>query len=190
MSEVEPVLLPEWSAELTTRSGIKLDIRPASPDDELLLIDFFRKLTPDDLRFRFLSSMKEVGPSLAHQLVDVDHSRTEDLLAFDERDGSLVATAMIAADPDLQRAEVAIAVRSDRKGEGIGWSLLRHACDYAAARGIRRLESIESSQNRPAISLETELGFTARPYDGDATLTLVTMDLQPDARTRGQSPRA
>lgn len=187
MEQIAPLLmLSEWSAKLKTRTGVKLDVRPASADDEPLLIDFFGKLTPDDLRFRFLSTVKEVGPALIHRLADVDHDRTEDLLAFDEDDGALVATATIAAEPDLANAEVAIAVRSDRKGEGIGWTLLRHACDYAAARGIRRIESIESSQNSPAISLETEMGFTARPYGDDATLTLVTMDLT--AQPTGSQP--
>ena len=180
MNQAAPLLLSEWSAKLKTRAGVKLDVRPASAADEPLLTGFFRKLTPDDLRFRFLSTVKEVGPALIHQLADVDHSRTEDLLAFDEVDHSLVATAMIAADPDLTRAEVAIAVRSDRKGQGIGWTLLRHACDYAAARGILRIESIESSQNSPAISLETEMGFVAKPYPDDATLTLVSKELAPN----------
>lgn len=179
MNQVVPLMLPEWSAKLETRAGVKLDVRPACAEDELLLTEFFGKLTPDDLRFRFLSTVKEVGPALVHQLANVDHDRTEDLLAFDEDDGSLVATAMIAADADLKRAEVAIAVRSDVKGEGIGWTMLDHACDYAKARGIRRIESIESSQNGPAISLETEMGFEARPYADDATLTLVAKDLFP-----------
>ena len=182
MIQPAPLMLSEYSAKLETRTGVKLDVRPASGEDEPLLTDFFGKLTRDDLRFRFLSTVKEVGPTLVHQFAAVDHNRTEDLLAFDEKDGSLVATVMIAADEDLKRAEVAIAVRSDVKGAGIGWTMLHHACDYAAARGIRRIESIESSENRPAISLERQMGFEARPYEGDATLTLVAKDLGPQAQ--------
>lgn len=183
MTTIAPPLLAEWNAKLVTRTGMKLDVRPASAGDEALLVEFFRKLSPDDLRFRFLSTIRTVRPALVRPLADVDHDRTEDLLAFNEEDESLVATAMIAAEPDLKSAEVAIAVRSDVKGQGIGWSLLRHACDYAAARGIGRIESIESSQNRAALALETEMGFKARPYGDDSTLTLVTMDLTPSRRS-------
>ncbi len=182
MNQPAPLMLPEWSAKLETRAGVKLDVRPASSEDEPLLTDFFGKLSPDDLRFRFLSMVKEVGPALVHQLATVDHDRTEDLLAFDEADGSLVATAMIAADKDLKRAEVAIAVRSDVKGEGIGWTMLDHACDYAAARGIHRIESVELSENRSAISLESQMGFETRLDDGDAGLTLVSKDLAPPTK--------
>lgn len=172
-------LLEEWSARLETRSGVKLNVRPAAPDDEPQLIEFFGRVAPEDLRFRFLTAVRAVGHDLAHTLVAVDHTRTENLLAFDAETGALVATAMLAADPGLERAEVAIAVRADYKNRGVGWTLLGHASDYAAARGIRRLESIECCDNREAISLEREMGFTARSYPGDPTLTLVAKDLLP-----------
>ena len=172
-----PALLPEWAATLTTRSGLRLNVRPASPDDEQELMCFFAKTTPDDLRFRFLSSLKTVGPALAHQLLDVDHRRTENLLAFDAADGRLAATAMIAADERLDEAEVAVIVRSDLKGKGVGWTMLSHACDYARARGLGELHSVELSQNRAAISLEEQLGFTVRQHPDDASLTIVTKSL-------------
>lgn len=170
-------LLPEWSAQLMTRSGMRLNVRPASPDDEELVVSFFRGVTPDDLRFRFLSAIKQVEHRLAHLLTEVDHDLTEDLLAFDAADGRLVASAMIAADDTLRRAEIAIVVRSDLKGRGIGWVMLQHASDYAAARGIRRVECIEAGENRAAISLEEEMGFTVREYPGDSTLRLVSKEL-------------
>ena len=54
----------------------------------------------------------------------VDHDRTEDFLAFDG--DTLIATAMLAADPEMERAEVAISIRADYKHRGIGWALLDH----------------------------------------------------------------
>lgn len=173
-SSSSPALLPEWSAQLVTRGGLKLNVRPACDQDEALLIDFFRQSSADDLRFRFLSAMQSVGPPLAHQLADVDHGRTENLLAFDASDGRLAASAMIAADERLQDAEVAIIVRSDLKGRGAGWAMLAHTCDYANARGFKRVHSIELADNRSAIALEEEVGFTARPCAEDMSLTVLT----------------
>lgn len=172
-----PALLPEWSAQVATRGGLNLNIRPASKDDEAALIEFFGQASADDLRFRFLSAVRTVGPSLAHQLADVDHSRTESLLAFDASDGRLAASAMIAADERLEDAEVAVIVRSDLKGRGAGWAMLAQACDYAKARGFNRLHSMECAENRSAIELEQEMGFTAHPCDGDASLTILTKSL-------------
>src|SRR5690349_768327 len=116
------LLLSEWSAELQTRSGLRLKVRSAAPDDEDLLSEFFTHVTPEDLRFRFLTPVKKPGHQLVASLVDVDHTRTENLLAFEAETDLLVATAMVAADPSLDRAEVAIAVRTDFKHKGVGWT--------------------------------------------------------------------
>lgn len=171
-------LLPEWSAQLETRAGLKLNIRPASQDDEQELIRFLSQASPQDLRFRFLSSVGKVGHQLAHPLLDVDHERTENLLAFDARDGSLAATAMVAADDRMEDAEVAIMVRPDLKGQGAGWSMLAHSCDYAKARGYRKVHSVELGDNRSAIELEKEMGFVASPCPGAPTLTLLSKTLE------------
>ena len=165
------------SVRLETRSGVRLDVRPAGPQDEERLLDFFGHVAPEDLRFRFLSPVRQVRPAQVHSLVDVDHRNTENFLAFDSDSDLLVATAMLAAEPGLDRAEVAIAIRADYRNRGLGWTLLGHVSEEARARGIGRLESIECADNRDAISLEREMGFVASAYPGDATLTLVAKDL-------------
>lgn len=169
-------LLPEWSAELETRSGLKLSVRPAAPEDEGDVTSFFEQATPEDLRFRFLSAIGKVGHNLTGPFVGVDHERTENLLAFGE-DGQLAATATIAVDDRMEDAEVAIMVRPDLKGRGAGWSMLAHSCDYAKQRGFKRIHSVEMGDNRSAISLEKEMGFKASPCPGDATLTMLSKDL-------------
>jgi len=171
-----PALLPKWAATIATREGLGLNVRPASPDDEQALAEFFGQLSPQDLRFRFLSAMKQVTPGLARQLVDVDHTKTENLIAFDAKD-RLVATAMIAAPGGTDDAEVALAVRSDLKGHGIGWSMLDHACNYARSRGFKAVHSLQLSDDRAAISLEQEMGFRAKPCADDMSLVILTRDL-------------
>lgn len=171
-----PVLLPAWAATMRTRDGLDLNVRPAAPDDAQVLGDFFNEVSPEDLRFRFLSAMKHVTPGLARQLVDIDHTQTENLLAFDAQD-RLVATAMIAAPKGSDDAEVAIAVRSDLKGHGVGWSMLEYACDYARSRGFKAIHSLQLSDDRAAIALEQEMGFRAKPCAEDMSLTVLTRQL-------------
>lgn len=171
-------LLSKCSVELTTRSGVRLKIRPAAPEDHALLEEFFDAVAPDDLRFRFLTAVKKPAHDVVAPLVQIDHTTTENFLAFGEDGVTLLATAMVAAAPGLERAEVAIAIRADFKHRGLGWTLLDHVAGYAAARGIGTLESIESRDNREAIGLEREMGFTASPYPGDATLVLLQKRLR------------
>lgn len=172
-----PTLLPEWSAQLKTRGSLELNVRPASPADEQALVSFLGQASPEDLRFRFLSAVGRPGHALVQTLLEVDHERTENLLAFDARDGRIVATAMIAADANMEDAEVAVMVRPDLRGRGAGWSMLAHSCDYARQRGYKRIHSVELGDNRSAIALEKEMGFVASPCPGDATLTMLSKSL-------------
>ncbi|HEY0625936.1 MAG TPA: GNAT family N-acetyltransferase [Allosphingosinicella sp.] len=163
----------DFSADLVTRTGFRFHVRPATQDDEEALADFFTHVTPQDIRFRFLTPLPKVGHAFLERMTKVDHDRTEDFLAFTEDGKTLIATAMLAADEAKERAEVAISIRTDYKRRGIGWRLLEHVSRYAEAKGIKVLESIECRENREAIQLEREMGFTATSYPGDPTLVLV-----------------
>ena len=163
------------STTLTTWTGFEFRVRPATPADAPALAELFEKVSAEDRRFRFLSGVQKVGQDFLDRLTRVDHERTEDFLAFDG--DTLIATAMMAADPAGQRAEVAISIRSDYKNRGLGWTLLDHVARFAAGKGVELLESIESRDNREAIELEREMGFTATSYPGDASLVLVQKKL-------------
>ena len=182
----QQLLLGQWSAILTTRTGLELFVRPAAPDDKALVDAFLSGLAHDDLRFRFLTPIARAGRALLDMLVEVDHVRTEDFLAFADQDGEkvLVASAMLAAEPGMTRAEVAIAISPDFQRRGVGWTLLDFVAHDAAARGIRSLESVECRDNRAAIALEREMGFTASAFPGDATLTLLRKELAAPADAR------
>lgn len=165
------VATPE--ADLVTHIGFRFHVRPARKEDEAALTEFFRNVTADDLRFRFLAAVPKVEPAHVAALIGVDHRQTEHFLAFDPKDQTLIASAMLAATPDMERAEVAISIRADYKHRGIGWTLLDYVAGQAKARGIKVLESLENRENREAINLEREMGFTAEPVPGDSTVVLL-----------------
>lgn len=164
--------------ELTTRSGFRFHVRPAERRDEAALADLFEHLSPDDLRYRFLSPLKKVGPDVLAMMSHIDHQRTENLLAFDVSNGRLIANAMLAAPVGGDTAEVALATHHDYKHKGVSWTLLQYVMQVARAKGIKKLQSIEDRGHKDAIALEREIGFTAKSYPGDATLTLLEADLQ------------
>lgn len=177
-------LIVSKSIPLTTRSGFEFHVRPVAPSDEEALAAFFDHVTKDDLRFRFLSPIPEVGKEMLSYLVNVDHDHKEDFLALDIDDKTIVASAMIGANEDKSVAEVAIVVRSDYKNRGMSWTFLEYVVDEARRSGIKKLQSIESRENHAAIELEREMGFNAKSYPGDATLMLLEFDLtssNPDA---------
>lgn len=155
-----------------TRSGMTLSVRPASPADEPLLVRFYERVSAADRRFRFFCAQEQLGHEQLAPLVETDHVRGETFLGFDP-DGELATVAMLASDNQLDTAEVAISVRADLRGKGLGWAMLELLADEARARGIRRVISIEDRENQAAITMEREQGFTARGIDGEPTLVLL-----------------
>lgn len=145
--------------------------------DEAALADFFTHVTPEDMRFRFLSAIRKVDHERLVAMTDVDHQQTENFLAFEPGSAVIIATAMLAADAALEKAEVAIAIRSDFKRRGVSWTLLEHVARAARAKGLASIESIESRDNHAAIDLEREMGFTALPCPGDPTMVIVRATL-------------
>ncbi|AJR23803.1 MULTISPECIES: GNAT family N-acetyltransferase [Sphingobium] len=158
---------------LPTRSGLQLHVRPAEESDETLLAAFFDKVSDEDRRFRFFSAVPHVGHEQLDPLIHADHFRSESILAFDGATGELVASGILACDNAMDTAEVAVSVRGDYKGRGVGWAVLDHLAGEAQKRGVRRVISIESRDNHGTIELEREKGFAVEPVEGDPTLVIL-----------------
>jgi acetyltransferase len=130
------------------------------------LYDFFQYVSEEDRQFRFLSAQSGVDQAQIAEMVCVDPRRTITFIAFDQQQ-RLVSAGTLASDCDGEKAEVAISVREDCKGRGIGWRMLEYLVRYASAHSIHIVESLESTENRAAISLEREMGFDISHGDGD-----------------------
>ncbi|EJL33008.1 acyl-CoA synthetase (NDP forming) [Caulobacter sp. AP07] len=169
---IRPVPM-EWAADLRTRSGVAFHVRPVRPDDTPAVAAFFAQLDAEDLRLRFLSPLRTVDAGRLALMTQVDYRRTMTFLAFDADRQTVIATAMLASGADPERAEVAVAVRSDLKGHGLGWTLLDHVLRYARAQGVKVVHSIESADNVAALQLERDMGFTARICPDDTGLRIV-----------------
>jgi acetyltransferase len=170
-----------WSADLVTRSGFAFHVRPVRSDDEPQLAQFFTRVSPEDLRFRFLSGMDRVDHDRLAAMVRVDYRRTISFLAFEPGDGPLIAAAMLAADPDRTRAEVALVTRADMKGRGISWSLFEHVLRYAEAERIAMVEALEFADHDAALRMEREMGFTCHTDPDDPSLRIVRRTFEPAA---------
>ena len=105
-----------------------------------------------------------------------DDARIHNFLAFSPEE-MLIAVATLACDQANRHGEVAICIRSDRKHVGVGWELLAYIAKYADGIGLKTIESIESRENRAAIELERDMGFTVTADPDDPTLVVVQRKL-------------
>lgn len=162
------------TARLATRSGLAIDVRPATEADEPALAAFFDRVSDDDRRFRFFTAGEHVSHEQLAPLIHADHFRSESFLGFDAASGELVASALLACDGKLDTGEVAISIRQDYRGKGLGWALLDFLGSEAQRRGLRRVIAIESRDNHAAIELEREKGFVPEAFDGDPALVILS----------------
>jgi GNAT superfamily N-acetyltransferase len=176
-TSLDRTLAQEAGPYLITRGNAQLRLRPVRTDDGPLLAEFFSRLSPEDLRFRFLDFRREPSAAEIAAMLEVDHRRGEHVLAFDTASGDLIATLMLIADDLMETADVTISVAADWKDRGIGWTLLRHASDLAYLRGIKKLRSMESRANHDALEVERSLGFRTCPVEGDPSLVVLEAEL-------------
>jgi len=159
--------------DVTTRSGVCLNVRQAHPADETALADFFDRVSDEDRRFRFLSAHRHLTHEQLVPLTHADHETTESLVAVDADTHEIVASAMLACDRDMTGGEIAVSVRSDYRGKGVGWAMLDVLAGEAQRRGLKRVVAIEDRENHAAIELEREKGFVPHGVDGDPHLVML-----------------
>ncbi|MEK1887663.1 MAG: GNAT family N-acetyltransferase [Phyllobacterium sp.] len=169
------MLADDINHDLTTRTGFRFHVRRALPQDEPKVAEFFKHVTAEDIRFRFLSGMKEVSHERLAAMTRSDDRQVSNFLAFAPND-TLLAVAMLASDDGLERGEVALSIREDYKRLGISWELLSHIANYARRHGFKSIESIESRENHAAIELEREMGFKVMSYPDDPNVVLLRQE--------------
>jgi acetyltransferase len=132
-------------------------LRPIRPEDALALNEFFDRLTAEDVRLRFFAPIRELPTNLRARLTQIDYDRE---MAFVLVSGPFIlGGARLIADPDNERAEFSIAVRSDLKGKGLGWMLMQRLIGYARSRGTAVLFGDMLGDNEAMIRMCRELGF-------------------------------
>jgi acetyltransferase len=165
----------EWARDVTVRDRT-YHVRPIRPADVALYPDFFEQMDKEDMRLRFFSLGKHFSDKLLIRLTQLDYDREMAFVALD-RDGNLCGVARIFADPDHETAEYALLVRSDLKGQGLGWKMLRHLLDYAKADGLKRIDGTVLSENSGMLKMCREFGFQLAVDKNDPGIVKVSLDL-------------
>ena len=161
-------------------AGQAMTIRPIRPDDEAAHADFFRAMTPDDLRLRFFNAVRQPEHSQLARYVQIDYDREMALIACTENAGVTVIHGVVRAitDPDNETAEFAVTVRSDEQGHHLGRCLMERIIDYCRSRGTRAMVGSILHENTAMLALARNCGFTQLASD-DATIVAVRLELNP-----------
>lgn len=164
-----------WDRKIEVK-GRSLRVRPIRPEDEVLYPDFLEKLTPQDIHFRFFGyGIKPTHEQIA-RFTQIDYARAMAFVGLDGETGELLGVSRLAADPDYTEAEFAVIVRSDLKGQGIGWALMKTLIEYATDEPIGSLYGDVMRWNTGMLDLCRGLGFKESVNPEDIELIRFRMD--------------
>jgi acetyltransferase len=168
----------EWEREITLHDGTPVAVRPLRPEDESMFPPFFQRVPAEDLRLRFFAPVKHFSHAFIARLTQLDYSRAMALAAIDKKSGDLLGVVRLHADGNHETGEYAILLRSDLKGHGLGWQLMRLIIDYARTEGLRRIEGQVLRENTVMLDMCKHLGFDVKSDPADSSLVLVTFSLE------------
>jgi acetyltransferase len=161
-------------------NGRSLLLRPIRPEDEPALQVLFSLLSIEEVRLRFLHSMKMLSHDLAARLTQIDYDRDIALVLCEpavSKETVLYGSVRFAADPDRERAEFAILIRRDMTGQGLGRILMQRIIDYARQQGIDELFGEVLAENRAMLGLCDTLGFKKQRHPESSDLMMVSLRL-------------
>ncbi|HEX8406823.1 MAG TPA: GNAT family N-acetyltransferase [Duganella sp.] len=166
----------ELEQQVDWRGG-RILLRPIRPEDGPQHQVFFHALDPDDVRLRFFSAMRELPPAQLARLTQIDYDRAMAFIATRAgADGAPETLGVVRAvtDPDNQEAEFAIIVRSDLKGQGLGYLLFGKLVDYFRSHGTGAIVGDALSENLGVQKLVRQFGgvVSAHPEPGMVRLHL------------------
>ncbi len=165
--------------EFVLVSGRQVLLRPIRPEDEPKHYEFLSKVTSEDIRFRFFGSVSKLPHSEMARLTQIDYDREMAFVATaPAADGSGPETlGVVRTITDLHndQAEYAILVRSDLKGQKLGWKLLDKMVHYCRSRGTKHIVGQVLRDNRRMLDLVYGMGFTGHklPEEDVVEVTLV-----------------
>jgi len=167
----------EWERRLAVSKRKSVFARPVRPEDEAMFHEFFKKVTSADLRLRYFAPVKHIGHAFIARLTQLDYARSMAFVAIEEKTGEALGVVRLMADANYQTGEYAIMVRSDIKGQGLGWSLMQLMISYARSEGLKRIEGQVLGENTAMLEMCEKLGFQIKPDPEDAHIRIVTLTL-------------
>jgi len=163
VSPVDAEFVRRRTTEVVLRDGTRVRLRPILPKDKALLVEGFRRLSPESRYRRFMAPIQELTEDQLRYLTEIDYVDHFAWVALDldqpAHPGMGVARYVrIPQEPDV--AEAAVTVIDDYQGRGLGTLLLEALGAVAMENGIRRFRGYALEDNRAIREVLEAMGAT------------------------------
>lgn len=172
-------LVREPQGELVRiHDGRNLRLRDIEASDVEGIKRCFKRLSPEDIRRRFLHSMSELPEPMAIRLCRIDPAFERAFVLEDESviPGEIRGVGRIYVDESANSAEFSVVVEQAWTRLGLGALLMQHLVEECRKRGLHEIWGYVLLENRPMLHLCRDLGFVQRlapDEPGTAQISLV-----------------
>lgn len=162
-----------------TRDGRSLLLRDIQADDVAALQRCFTRLSPQDIRRRFLHSMSELPDPMAQRLCHINPALETALVLMDVavEPAEMRGVGRIYVDEAANSAEFSVLVEHDWARLGLGALLMQRLVDDCRRRGLHEIWGYVLMENRPMLELCRELGFQRRPATDEPGTAQISLKL-------------
>lgn len=159
--------------------GRELLLRPIEAGDVAAMQRCFARLSPDEVRRRFLHAMSELPLPVAQKMCQIDLVRETAYALIDEtvRPSEMRGVGRIFTDEATDTAEFSVLVEHAWIRVGLGALLMQRLVEDCRRRGLYELWGYVLLENRPMLELCRELGFTRRMVPDEPGTALITLKL-------------
>jgi acetyltransferase len=165
-----PLAIAPYPQELVTCSLLKgesITIRPIRPEDAEAHAAFFSRLSPQDIRYRFFSAIRELSKEQVARLTQVDYDREMAFVAVRDTTGEITGVVRLVCEPNGRSAEFAVIVQADMKGRGLASALMRRVIDWGRQKGLSEITGQILADNAPMLAFIKHLGFSVHRMPDD-----------------------
>ncbi len=158
-----------WTADVLLRDGRTAHIRPVTPDDKELLVEFYARVSDESKYYRFFSPMPVLSDKDVDRFTEVDYvNRVAFVLTLR---GRMIAIGRYDVVKPGE-AEVAFLVEDAYQGRGIGQLLLEHLAQAARERGVQKFVAEVLPDNHRMIQTFRDAGYKVASGYEDGVISL------------------
>jgi acetyltransferase len=159
----------QYISQWTLRDGALVTVRPISPEDEPLIVQFHQTLSEESVYLRYAHLIK-LSQRIAHdrltRICFNDYDREIAIVAeqYDAATNTrqILGVARLSRLRGTNNAEFAILVSDRHQGQGLGHELLQQLCTIGRHERINQIIGYILPENRSMQTLCERLGFQLR----------------------------
>lgn len=156
-----------------------ITIRPIRIKERGSEAEFLRHLSPQSNHYHFLGSPKELTPEILTAFRDLNRRHSVAFVATVREDGKEFEVGASCYAPNINEdvREMEVTVNHHWLHKGIGALLTEKVMEFAKGHGVKRIYSVDLTDNRTMRQLADDLGMTAQRDPDDVRQVIYSLTL-------------